>query len=107
MSHEIPTALKAMTADAIEDLKDDLDYAIYQDWLSGDEVARHAIDLIVNNIRRDPRFASMSILDVEWLIRDARRDLAEDVSRWIDRWASDIEHAARALTEALGKKRAS
>src|SRR5262245_13115310 len=80
--HHRPYQLGAtvVMTDVIEDLKGDLDYALYPGWFSGDEVARHAVNLIVNNIRRDPRFASMSILDVEWLIRDARRDLAEDVN---------------------------
>jgi hypothetical protein len=80
--------------DAEQDRAGDIDFALYVCGFSAADVADRAVALAVKYLRRDPRFASLTITEIEDVLHYARRDLEEDVAGWIAAWIDDIERAA-------------
>jgi hypothetical protein len=80
-------------SDPLDDLLDDLNYTLGCAPSCG-RLAAHAIDACVRHLRRDPRFADIKILDLEWVLRNARGDI-EDALDEMSVWADDVEREVR------------
>jgi hypothetical protein len=80
--------------DRAADRAGDIDFALYDCGFTGTDVAEKAVALAVMHLKRDPRFAALTISQIEDLLHNMRRDLEEDVACWIADWIHQIERAA-------------